>query len=52
MLRLQGLPENLLDHAPFTMHGKRSAIGNAVPMPMGRALARAVLAWIGSNNHN
>jgi len=42
MLRLQGLPEDFLDDAPFTMQGKRKAIGNGVPLPMGRALARAV----------
>ena len=42
MCRLQGLPEGHLDHAPFTVHGKRSAIANGVPLPMGRAVARAV----------
>lgn len=40
--RLQGLPENFADDLPFTTHYKRSVIGNAVPMPMGRAIARAV----------
>lgn len=42
MLRLQGLPEDALDYAPFTMHGKRKLIGNGVAIPTGRALARAV----------
>ena len=41
-LRLQGLPEDLLDDAPFTLHGKHSVIGNAVAYPMAKALARAV----------
>jgi len=43
MLRLQGLP---LDFAlpAFTMRGKEEAVGNGVPLPMGRAIARAV--WL------
>ena len=41
-LRLQGLPEDFLDAAPFTMAGKHRVIGNGVPLPMGRALAQAV----------
>jgi len=40
--KLQGLPENFLDDAPFTMHGKRKVLGNGVPLPMGRAIAKAV----------
>lgn len=43
MLRLQGLPEDFLDHSPFTVQGKRKAVGNGVPVPMARALARAVV---------
>ena len=39
---LQGLPENFTDELPFTMHYKRLVIGNGVPMPMARAIARAV----------
>lgn len=39
---LQGLPADITDDMPFTMHGKRQIIGNAVPMPMGRAIAKAV----------
>jgi DNA (cytosine-5)-methyltransferase 1 len=42
MLELQGLPTNFLDHCPFTMQGKRKAIGNGVPQAMGRALAKAI----------
>ena len=42
MLRKQGLPETLLDDAPFTVAGKCEVIGNGVPLPMGRAIARAV----------
>lgn len=45
--RLQGLPEDFTDHMPFTMHGKRSVIGNAVPVSMGRAIAKAVRQALG-----
>lgn len=41
MCRLQGLPEDF-DIEPFTMTAKRQAVGNGVPLPMGRAIARAV----------
>lgn len=41
-LRLQGLPEDYLDHAPFTAEGKLKAVANGVPLFMGRALARAI----------
>lgn len=41
-LQLQGLPEGLLDEAPFTLKGKHSVIGNAVALPMAKALAKAV----------
>jgi len=40
--RLQGLPDGFLDDAPFTVAGKINAIGNGVPLPMGRAVAKAV----------
>lgn len=43
MLRLQGLPADFLADAPFTSDGKREVVGNGVPIPMGRAIARAVL---------
>ncbi len=39
---LQGLPPDFLDKAPFTVEGKYRVIGNGVPLPMGRAIARAV----------
>ncbi len=44
MLELQGLPPDYLKDAPFTLAGKKEAIGNGVPLPLGRAVARAVKA--------
>jgi DNA (cytosine-5)-methyltransferase 1 len=44
LARLQGLPVDFLDDAPFTTRGKKEAIGNGVPLPMGRAIAKAVRA--------
>lgn len=41
-LELQGLPGDMLDHAPFTVKGKRQVVGNGVPLPMGRSIALAV----------
>jgi DNA (cytosine-5)-methyltransferase 1 len=41
-IRLQGLPEEFLDKTPFTLAGKHKAVGNGVPLPMGRALAGAI----------
>ncbi len=41
-IRLQGLPADFLADAPFTVEGKVRVIGNGVPLPMGRAIARAV----------
>lgn len=40
--RLQGLPEDFLSDAPFTAEGKLKAVANGVPLPMGRAIAKAV----------
>jgi site-specific DNA-cytosine methylase len=40
-VRLQGLPEDF-DLPSFTVAGKLRAVGNGVPIPMGRAVARAV----------
>ena len=40
MCELQGVPG--FDLPPFTRAGKREALGNAVPMAMGRAIAKAV----------
>jgi DNA (cytosine-5)-methyltransferase 1 len=42
MCRKQGLPEAFLADAPFSESGKKRMIGNGVPLPMGRAIARAV----------
>lgn len=42
MVRNQGLPDDFLNEAPFTVTGKCRAVGNGVPLPMGRAIARAV----------
>ena len=42
MLELQGLPPDFLEHAPLTVEGKRKAVANGVPLPLGRAIARAV----------
>jgi site-specific DNA-cytosine methylase len=47
MLELQGLPPDWLDDAPFTQHAKRKLVGNAVPLPMARAIAKAVREAIG-----
>jgi DNA (cytosine-5)-methyltransferase 1 len=39
----QGLPADFLaDDSPLTERGKCHAIGNGVPLPMGRAIAKAV----------
>jgi DNA (cytosine-5)-methyltransferase 1 len=46
-LAAQGLPEDFLQDAPFTAAGKSKAIGNGVPLPMGRAVARAVKRALG-----
>lgn len=45
---LQGLPADFLKDAPFTSAGKYQAIGNGVPLPMGRAVAAAVKRAIGA----
>jgi DNA (cytosine-5)-methyltransferase 1 len=47
MLRRQGFAPDLLDGAPFTNTALRKAVGNGVPLPMGRAVARAVAKAIG-----
>ena len=41
--RKQGLPEDALKDAPWTVSGKCKAVGNGVPLPMGRAIAKAVM---------
>jgi len=42
-LELQGLPPDFFAQSPFTKDGKHKALANAVPLFMGRALARAVV---------
>jgi DNA (cytosine-5)-methyltransferase 1 len=43
MCELQGLPTDFLAESPLTVSGKRQAVGNGVPLPLGRAIAAAVL---------
>lgn len=47
MLALQGLPAGFFGDAPFTASGMKKMIGNGVPLPMGRAVAKAVKRAIG-----
>jgi DNA (cytosine-5)-methyltransferase 1 len=47
-LRKQGFPPDF-DLPPFTVSAKVEAIGNGVPLPMGRAIARAVKAALEAN---
>jgi len=42
MLHRQGFPRDMLDECPLTNAGARGAVGNGVPLPMGRAIAKAV----------
>ena len=42
LLRQQGLPPGFLEEAPFSVTGKCKMLGNGVPLPMGRAVAKAV----------
>jgi DNA (cytosine-5)-methyltransferase 1 len=46
-LKSQGLPADFLSSAPFTSAGKIAAVGNGVPLPMGRAVAKAVKRALG-----
>lgn len=41
---LQGLPRDFLKDSPLTAAGKKTVVGNGVPLPMGKAIARAVRA--------
>ena len=49
--RLQGLPDDWIkrmeEDAPFTVHGLKRVVGNGVPLPLGRAVARAVKRALG-----
>lgn len=47
MCEWQGLPRTFADELPFTRHGKRKVIGNGVPLPLGRGVARAVKRALG-----
>ncbi len=44
--KAQGLPDDF-DLPPFTVAGKVKAVGNGVPIPMGRMIARAVRRAMG-----
>ena len=45
MLELQGLPADFFhEDCPLTASGKKMVVGNGVPLAMGRAVARAVVA--------
>jgi len=41
-VKMQGLPADFLEHAPFTTAGKIKVVGNGVPFRMGIAVAQAV----------
>lgn len=43
--RKQGLPDDF-DLPPFTVEAKCKATGNGVPLPMGRAIARAIMETV------
>lgn len=47
LCELQGLPPDFLSDAPFGERAKRQIVANGVPLPMGRAIARAVREAIG-----
>jgi DNA (cytosine-5)-methyltransferase 1 len=42
LIRKQDLPSTFMDHSPFTVEAQCKMLGNGVPIPMGRAIARAV----------
>lgn len=42
MCELQGLPADFFAHSPFTKEAQGKMLGNGVPLPMGRAVAKAV----------
>jgi DNA (cytosine-5)-methyltransferase 1 len=53
-LKLQGLPEDFFDPTPLTVEGKQLLLGNAVPLAMSRALAKAIRLYLngGGNGQN
>ena len=46
-LKAQGLPDDFLADSPFSATVKFGLVGNGVPLPMGRAIARAVKQALG-----
>lgn len=42
LCKKQGLPEDFAKHFPFRTDAACKAVGNGVPLPMGRAIAKAV----------
>jgi DNA (cytosine-5)-methyltransferase 1 len=46
-LERQGLPADFFDGSPLTSAGKYLVVGNGVPLPMGRAVAKAVKRALG-----
>ena len=42
LCRKQGLPESFIEHMPFRAADLCKMLGNGVPLPMGRAIAKAV----------
>jgi site-specific DNA-cytosine methylase len=36
------LPEDFLEDSPLSVDGKRKVVGNGVPIPMGKSLAKAI----------
>lgn len=42
LIRKQHAPANIFEHSPFTVQAKCKMLGNGVPLPMGRAIAKAV----------
>ena len=47
MLELQGLPRDWLEQQPWKLQAKKKCVANGVPIPMGRAVARAVRKALG-----
>lgn len=44
--QLQGLPGSFLEDSPFTLKGRYKVVGNGVPLPMGKAIAKSILKSI------
>lgn len=52
MLELQGFPPDWLDEQPWTMAAKKKMIGNGVPLPMGKAIAQAIVKALEENRND